>query len=553
MNHISSAWFYDLAGGTTEYVVTIASIVGKSRMKGEKLITYLLPYGAEKPRGGMVKEADGNPGTNQIEIFWEPPRGDFTKYVLYITKIPNSKLSVTDLPALPPSFNRLNSVQSKASVVPYNLSNAHISSNHSIMDQLQKYNINSKLTTYTISGLQPGEKYEAVLETETGTQLETGRTTRQAIYDIILTKPLPPRNVDSNNITTNSCKFTWQHPEGCSCLVGYQILVKSGSDVKNQYSLLKMNTSYTVRGLSEGTIYDIYLTTVCKAKREEYGGDEERKTESVPVKFEIITHLEKIRNLQLDSSSHDYFSVKWDTVSPNMYNTITIRSYKGIAGSDLFSLDDSQLHEKENEEGQIEERMELQKLENFERVVKEVSGEQRHYKFTDFPDKVGSGFPYEVEIVSTAKLSKENKDKEAVSEPVKKVFFTKPHPPSHIHVDNNVLKWGSSPTPHVTEYHISWDILENDEKVTKEELHNVRKVVISGPIRNDPFVYLSDLFEKQLDNSQIVIIRISAVVSFPNLDAPLNERRSLEISEKFQLNEDGCLGRYVDEQNSMVP
>ena len=522
-------------------------------MKGEKLITYLLPYGAEKPRGGMVKEADGNPGTNQIEIFWEPPRGDFTKYVLYITKIPNSKVSVTDLPALPHSFNRLNSIQSKASVVPYNLSSAHISSNHSIIDQLQKYNINSKLTTYTISGLQPGEKYEAVLETETGTQLETGRTTRQAIYDIILTKPLPPRNVDSNNITTNSCKFTWQHPEGCSCLVGYQILVKSGSDVKNQYSLLKMNTSYTVRGLSAGTIYDIYLTTVCKAKREEYGGDEERKTESAPVKVEIITHLEKIRNLQLDSSSHDYLSVKWDTVSPNVYYTITIRSYNGIAGSELFPLDVSQLHEKQNEEGQIEEQRELQKLENFERVLKEVSGEQRHYKFTDFPDKVGSGFPYEVEIVSTVKLSKESKDKEAVSEPVKKVFFTKPHPPSNIHIDNNVLKWDSSLTPHVTEYHLCWDILENDEKVTNVEPNNVRKVVVSGSIRNNPSFHLSDLFDKQLDNSKIVVIRIAAIVNFPNLDAPFNERRSLEISEKFQINEDGCLGRYVDEQNSMVP
>ena len=70
-----SSWFLDLAGGTTEYVVTIACIVGKSRMKGEKLVTHLLPYGPEKPRSGMVKESDGNPGTNQIEVFWEPPRG----------------------------------------------------------------------------------------------------------------------------------------------------------------------------------------------------------------------------------------------------------------------------------------------------------------------------------------------------------------------------------------------------------------------------------------------------------------------------------------------
>ena len=30
-----SAWFFDLTGGKTEYVVTIATVIGKSRMKGK--------------------------------------------------------------------------------------------------------------------------------------------------------------------------------------------------------------------------------------------------------------------------------------------------------------------------------------------------------------------------------------------------------------------------------------------------------------------------------------------------------------------------------------
>ncbi|XP_071746019.1 uncharacterized protein [Lepeophtheirus salmonis] len=44
-----SIWFYDLSGGRTEYVVTIACMVGKSRMKGEKVVTNLSPYGPEMP------------------------------------------------------------------------------------------------------------------------------------------------------------------------------------------------------------------------------------------------------------------------------------------------------------------------------------------------------------------------------------------------------------------------------------------------------------------------------------------------------------------------
>ena len=57
-------------------------------MKGEKIVTNLLPYGPEKPRLGMVKKGvEGNPGTTQIEIFWDPPRGEFTKYFLNIENV----------------------------------------------------------------------------------------------------------------------------------------------------------------------------------------------------------------------------------------------------------------------------------------------------------------------------------------------------------------------------------------------------------------------------------------------------------------------------------
>ena len=53
-----STWFFDLNGGRTEYVITIACMIGKSRMKGEKVVTTLVPYGPEKPRSGMVRSAN---------------------------------------------------------------------------------------------------------------------------------------------------------------------------------------------------------------------------------------------------------------------------------------------------------------------------------------------------------------------------------------------------------------------------------------------------------------------------------------------------------------
>ena len=58
------------------YIVTIACVIGKSRMKGARVVTTLLPHGPEKPRGGSICRAVAS---TEVEIGWEPPRGAFTK------------------------------------------------------------------------------------------------------------------------------------------------------------------------------------------------------------------------------------------------------------------------------------------------------------------------------------------------------------------------------------------------------------------------------------------------------------------------------------------
>ena len=315
-----SSWFFDLAGGTTEYVVTVACIIGKSRMKGEKLVTNLLPYGPEKPRSGIVKETEGNPGTHQVEIFWDPPSGDFTKYMLEVCKIPNLKHSVTELHnppggSNPPgSFNRMNSVQSKASVVPYNISMAQLTNMEENLEEEipspVKYSINNKLQAYTIEKLLPGEQYEVELRTITGDKM-----TRQSIFDIILTKPLPPRNVSVANVTANTCALTWQTPENHSCLRGYQLETRNGSNLINSVSLLKTITRYTIKGLLPGKDYDVRISSLCVA-----GQGNNIKTESTPSIVDVVTKLEKVRSLALETATPDSLTVKWDAeiISPSL-------------------------------------------------------------------------------------------------------------------------------------------------------------------------------------------------------------------------------------------
>ena len=66
-------------------------------MKGEKIVTNLIPYGPEKPRYGMVKKGEHNPGTNEVEIFWDPPRGEFTKYFLNIEKVSDKQFTAEEI------------------------------------------------------------------------------------------------------------------------------------------------------------------------------------------------------------------------------------------------------------------------------------------------------------------------------------------------------------------------------------------------------------------------------------------------------------------------
>ena len=173
-------------GGRTEYVITIACMIGKSRMKGEKVVTSLVPYGAEKPSAGMLKSFS----TYSVEIFWNPPKGDFGKYVLSVDKLSEKPI------IKPESLIRMQSLAKSANSSANNVAswgNSEFNQTDNPDDltrEIRAIEISRKLTTYTILGLDPGEKYRIVLGTKTG-NVET----RQSIEDVILTRPLPPKGI----------------------------------------------------------------------------------------------------------------------------------------------------------------------------------------------------------------------------------------------------------------------------------------------------------------------------------------------------------------------
>ena len=80
-----------LKGGQTSYVITIACIIGKTRLKGTKLITKLRPRPPKKPaRGAFVNTGE----SGDLVLEWAPPLCKFDCYVLSVTSNidPNTRI-----------------------------------------------------------------------------------------------------------------------------------------------------------------------------------------------------------------------------------------------------------------------------------------------------------------------------------------------------------------------------------------------------------------------------------------------------------------------------
>ena len=231
-----SAWFCDLQGGKTEYVITIATVIGKSRMKGERIVTTLLPYGPERPRAGIVKSVQ----TDEIEISWEPPKGGFTKYVMCVDpNVNTTNYQVTNTIRLQngimnPKFYFNNEFQASVEMLT------------TINKDYTERDLSSLITEYKITGLFPGEIYGIELKTKTGS-----RFTRKPILETIMTKPEKVSSFSVSKISTTAALVSWVAPEGHKKLRAFNMMILSHD--------LKLRVRLAATLLSGSLIYFIWF------------------------------------------------------------------------------------------------------------------------------------------------------------------------------------------------------------------------------------------------------------------------------------------------------
>lgn len=551
-----STWFFDLNGGRTEYVITIACLVGKSRMKGEKIVTNLVPYGAEKPRSGMVKDM----GNDRADIFWDPPKGEFTKYTLCVDKMSNATFSGQDIAT--GRFMRSTSINSRASTAKGSRSRENLGTGGSQVnlsasvdplpapDDLDDAaahvrvmeNLSNKLTTYTILGLEPGEKYGIELCTKTGNV-----STRNPIYDMILTKPMPPRGFRSSDVSPLSAVIHWLPPEGNSCLRGFQIQITTGTDAKvlKDVAVPKTAKQFTILGLTPGQDFDVSITSLCVA-------EEGRRTESAKSILNVTTELEKVRNFALESAKTNSLSLKWDppvVTAQNLKFKLTLTFLASVEEESLEYLfvpakrppqqvqddedddDDARVvhfdHEEDSPGNGPSKAEKYKNLLAFTRTV-EVNGDCKTCMFDDLPAEVGAGVPFSCVIYASCVTAKEN---EAKSAEIKEVFLTKPYPPTGLAplADSKFsVQWKRSLTKHVRDYRVLLTVFNPDDTVaaSSEEivhLNDSQQAVVSHAFN------LTDIAVDTL-----VEVKVASLVSMASIN---KKSRSEDAVGKFVVAE----------------
>ena len=307
-----STTFLDLLGGKTEYIVTIACVIGKSRMKGERIVTNLLPYGPEKPHGGRICK---NFSTKDVEIEWEKPKGGFTKYVLFIDN---------NMQATNPIFNKYSSRIYK------NVDNIGSTSSFgtAIKDYTEK-ELMSSLTNYKITGLSPGEAYGITLLTKTGT-----RYTSNPVYEMVMTAPdkVQDLQVDPTVIDCTRAVVKWIKPvQDHSKLRAFNLIIAS-NDGKYKIEAATMITDkhlqeYKFENLSPATEYTVSVKTVCVHEMIRTVSEEEQIT--------FATLPEAPTNLSLESRFPNSLTVKWEppaqlsSISSHRYHLVIESSATG--------------------------------------------------------------------------------------------------------------------------------------------------------------------------------------------------------------------------------
>lgn len=285
-----STTFQDLQGGKTEYIVTIACVIGKSRMKGERIVTTLPPYGPERPRGGRIfKHDESEAKTEEVEIEWEPPKGGFTKYVLFV----DSNVQPSSKP-----FSRQLSNYYK---------NIDVGSSASLRNKDKDFTereLNHSLTSYKITGLLPGEAYRVSLLTKTGT-----RFTNHPVMETVMTAPHRVRDYTVSAIACTKATIKWTRPDSHHTrLRGFNFVINSNdSKYKRDFTQFlnadKIIQTHEFCDLQPATEYRVAIRAVCLF--------EKLKTKSEEEQLTFLTVPEPPSGLSLESRYPNSLTVRW--------------------------------------------------------------------------------------------------------------------------------------------------------------------------------------------------------------------------------------------------
>ena len=124
-----------------------------------------------------------------------------------------------------------------------------------------------------------------------------------------------------SDVTTSSCVVSWVHPEGHSCLRGFQIqILQPDGKIYNDFACLKNATKHEIKDLLSCQDYEISIKTLCKIP------ENDRGTESEDSWAYLTTLPEKIKNLKEENSGPHSLTVKWDALiaASNLKYRLTI-------------------------------------------------------------------------------------------------------------------------------------------------------------------------------------------------------------------------------------
>ena len=181
-------------------------------MKGERIVTYLAPFGPEQHPEGLYY----NVKTHSAQLRWELPKGGLMKYVLILI------LSSKDEKPIEKEFSK-------------------------------------KLSRYTLTGLKHSKLYTVTLWTKTGRIL-----TKDSIAATFLTKPLPVEDLKAD-VEATSAVIEWTgDTEGDNNMT--VLLLKTTDDTasdsgkQKEVRLSSKATSFTMTDLKPLTSFTISVS-----------------------------------------------------------------------------------------------------------------------------------------------------------------------------------------------------------------------------------------------------------------------------------------------------